>query len=90
MIKKSWNVLKEVMEMDRKTKLRVLGKLLDAGFDDEKKIMSFGIKDMMASDIRSDEIRVVVELQEATKNHKVISFLADKAKKGFEGGRENG
>lgn len=73
--------------MDRKTKLRVLNKLLDAGYDDEKAILGFGIKDMQISGIRSEEIAIVIDLQEATKNHKVISFLADEKKKSFEGGQ---
>ena len=30
--------------MDRKAKLRIFGKLLDAGFDDEKKVMNFQLK----------------------------------------------
>ena len=54
--------------MDRKTKLRIFGKLLDAGFDDEKKVMSFELKDMLTTDIRNDEIGAVIELQQAVKN----------------------
>lgn len=67
--------------MDRKTKLRIFGKLLDAGFDDEKKVMSFELKDMLTTDIRNDEIGAVIELQQAVKNHKVIAYFADKAEK---------
>lgn len=63
--------------MDRKLKLKVINKLLDAGFDDEKKVMNFAMKDMLVCDIRGEEIGVVLELQDATKSHKVISFLAD-------------
>ena len=59
--------------MDRKLKMKVITKLLDAGFDDEKKVMNFGMKDMLLCEVRGEEI----ELQEAVRTHKVISFLAD-------------
>lgn len=62
--------------MDRKLKLRVINKLLDAGFDEEKKIVGFGMRDMLVCDVRGEEIGVVLELQNAVKGHKVISFLA--------------
>ena len=71
--------------MDRKTKMRVLNKLIDAGYDDEKKVINFGLRDMQAADVKSEEIGVLIELQEATKNHKVISFFADEVKKNKEG-----
>ena len=78
--------------MDRKTKFRIFGKLLDAGFEDEKKVMSFELRDMLTTDIRNDEIGAVIELQQAVKNHKVIAYFADKAEKTEEkknGGFEN-
>ena len=53
--------------MDRKAKLRIFGKLLDAGFDDEKKVMNFQLKDLLETDIRNDEIGAVIELQQAVK-----------------------
>ena len=59
-------------------KLKVINKLLDAGFDDEKKVMAFGMRDMLICEIKGEEIGVVLELQDATKSHKVISFLADR------------
>ena len=67
--------------MDRKAKLRVFGKLLDAGFDDDKKVLAFELKDVMTTDLKIDDVPVIVELQEAVKNHKVIAFFADEAKK---------
>ena len=63
--------------MDRKLKMKVITKLLDAGFDDEKKVINFGMKDMLRCEIRGEEIGAVIELQEAVRTHKVISFLAD-------------
>ena len=69
-----------MQQLDRKLKLRVINKLLDAGFDEEKKIVGFGMRDMLVCDVRGEEIGVVLELQNAVKGHKVISFLAgDKA-----------
>ena len=78
--------------MDRKAKLRIFGKLLDAGFDDEKKVMNFQLKDLLETDIRNDEIGAVIELQQAVKNHKVIAYFADKAEETGQkrnGGYEN-
>lgn len=78
--------------MDRKAKLRIFGKLLDAGFDDEKKVMNFQLKDLLATDIRNDEIGAVIELQQAVKHHKVIAYFADKAEETGQkrnGGYEN-
>ena len=47
--------------MDRKLKLKVINKLLDAGFDDEKKVMNFAMKDMLVCDIKGEEIGVVLD-----------------------------
>lgn len=57
--------------------MKVITKLLDAGFDDEKKVINFGMKDMLLCEVRGEEIGAVIELQEAVRTHKVISFLAD-------------
>ena len=57
--------------------MKVITKLLDAGFDDEKKVMNFGMKDMLLCEVRGEEIGAVIELQEAVRTHKVISFLAE-------------
>lgn len=65
-----------MLKLDRKLKLKVINKLLDAGFDEEKKIVGFGMRDMLICDVRGEEIGVVLELQNAVKGHKVISFLA--------------
>ena len=63
--------------MDRKLKMKVFTKLLDAGFDDQKKVINFGMKDMLLCEVSGEEIGAVIELQEAVRTHKVISFLAD-------------
>ena len=39
--------------------------------------MNFGMKDMLLCEVRGEEIGAVIELQEAVRTHKVISFLAD-------------
>ena len=79
--------------MDRKAKMKVLEKLIDAGFNDEKKVTNFGLADIVTAKIDNKEIPIVIELREAAKNHKVISFLAgetEKKKTNVLGGKENG
>ena len=79
--------------MDRKAKIKVLEKLIDAGFDDEKKVNNFELADIVTAKIDNKEIPIVIELREAAKNHKVIAFLAGEAEKkkvNITGGRENG
>ena len=79
--------------MDRKAKMKVLEKLIDAGFNDEKKVTNFELADIVTAKIDKKEIPIVIELREAAKNHKVISFLAgetEKKKTNVLGGKENG
>ncbi|MDO4746244.1 MAG: hypothetical protein U0K95_06350 [Eubacterium sp.] len=79
--------------MDRKAKMKVLEKLIDAGFNDEKKVTNFELADIVTAKIDNKEIPIVIELREAAKNHKVISFLAgetEKKKTNVLGGKENG
>ena len=75
--------------MDRKAKLRVLNKLLDSGYDDERKVMDFGISDMLVCDIRGDEIGIVLEFQKAAKKHSVIAYLGADDRVSNEGGNVN-
>lgn len=74
--------------MDRKARIRVMEKLIDAGFDDEKKVTNFELADIVTAKLDNKEIPVIIELREAAKNHKVISFFADKLEK-KEGGSDN-
>lgn len=67
--------------MDRKGKIKVLEKLIDAGFDDEKKVTNFELADIVTAKIDNKEIPIVIEFREAAKNHKVISFLAGETEK---------
>lgn len=79
--------------MDRKAKIKVLEKLIDAGFDDEKKVTNFELADIVTAKIDNKEIPIVIELREAAKNHKVIAFLAGEVEKkriNETGGRING
>ena len=79
--------------MDRKAKMKVLEKLIDAGFNDEKKVTNFELADIVTAKIDNKEIPIVIELREAAKNHKVISFLAgetEKKKTNVLGVKENG
>ena len=72
--------------MDRKMKIKVFTKLLDAGFDTEKAITDFGLKDMKTAEIRGNEITMLLELQEAVRKNKVISFFANEKTSVKEGG----
>ena len=74
--------------MDRKVKIRVLNKLLDAGYDNEKSIQDFGLKDMQKCDLRGDEIEAVITLQEAIKKNKVIAYFADEKTMTEKGGEK--
>ena len=79
--------------VDRKSKIKVLEKLIDAGFDNEKKVTNFELADIVTAKIDNKEIPIVIEMREAAKNHKVIEFLAgeiEKKKVNITGGRENG
>ena len=78
--------------MDRKARIRVMEKLIDAGFDDEKKIQNFELADIVVAKIDNKEIPILIELREAVKNHKVISYFTGEVKKkkiDNVGGKEN-
>lgn len=78
--------------MDRKMKIKVLEKMIDAGFSDEKKVQNFELADIVTAKLDNKEIPIVIELREAVKQHKVISYLAgenEKKKANVIGGKEN-
>lgn len=82
----------EVETLDRKAKIRVMEKLIDAGFDDEKKIQNFELADIVVAKIDNKEIPMLIEFREAVKNHKVVSYFAGETRKKKEddvGGKEN-
>ena len=59
-----------------KSKLKTLNKLTDEGFDTEKKITSIDMKIAYDHGL-SGEIGVILELQEAIRDRKVISYLCN-------------
>ena len=63
------------MTADR-NKLKTLNKLTDEGFDTEKKITSIDMKIAYDHGL-SGEIGVILELQEAIRDRKVIAYLCN-------------
>lgn len=61
----------------KKMKLKVITKLFDAGYTDEKAIAAIGIKELVALKLTSDETEVLYELQNAIKKNKVIYYLGN-------------
>ncbi|WP_025656247.1 hypothetical protein [Faecalicatena contorta] len=63
--------------MAKNTKaVRTLNKLLDAGYDTEKSILSMSMEDMLRMPgITVTELAVINELQKHVKSNKVITFL---------------
>lgn len=59
-----------------KSKLKTLNKLTDEGFDTEKKITSIDMKIAYDHGL-SGEIGVILELQEAIRDRKVIGYLCN-------------
>ena len=59
-----------------KSKLKTLNKLMDEGFDTEKKITSIDMKIAYDHGL-SGEIGVILELQEAIRDRKVIAYLCN-------------
>lgn len=59
-----------------KSKLKTLNKLTDEGFNTEKKITSIDMKIAYDHGL-SGEIGVILELQEAIRDRKVISYLCN-------------
>ena len=59
-----------------KNKLKTLNKLTDEGFDTEKKITSIDMKVAYEHGL-SGEIGVILELQEAIRDRKVIAYLCN-------------
>ena len=59
-----------------KSKLKTLNKLTDEGFDTEKKITSINMKIAYDHGL-SGEIGVILELQEAIRDRKVIAYLCN-------------
>ena len=63
--------------MNRATKMKVLNKLLKAGFDSEEAIREFDFLDIDKTELVFSEMKAVGGLKEAIKNRKIISYLAE-------------
>lgn len=59
-------------------RMTVLKKVIDQGFDDEKKVLSITAEQMTTFCRSIDEISSIVELKKAIKANRLISFLAGK------------
>ena len=58
--------------------IKVLNKVLDAGFTDEKAIAAMTIDDILKMQgVTVTDIGIINELQKSIKANKVISFLGD-------------
>ena len=67
------------MPMER-TKLRVVNKLLDSGYDTEKKITGMDTPMMIAiKSITIPEVQIILELQKAIKDRKIFEYLREAA-----------
>lgn len=56
--------------------VRILGKLFDMGFDDEKAIASMTMDDILSiKGITVSDIELINSLQKTIKEHKVLAFL---------------
>jgi len=61
-----------------KQKIKVVTKLIDAGFSNEKDILALGLSEIAdMENISKPEISVICELQKAIKANRVISFLTE-------------
>ncbi|MBR1744137.1 MAG: hypothetical protein IJ733_20210 [Lachnospiraceae bacterium] len=56
--------------------VRSIGKLIEAGFDDEKKIAAMTVDDMLKlPNVNISELTMISRIQKAVKANKVITFL---------------
>lgn len=63
--------------IDRKTAQKIMNKVIDAGYRDEKTILSLTTEKIVEiKGITVPEIVLILELQKAIKGNKVVSFLA--------------
>ena len=66
------------MDELNKQKIKVLTKLIDAGFSSEKDILALGLSEIAdMENISKPEISVICELKKAIKANRVISFLTE-------------
>ena len=69
--------------MEKKTALRILNKVMDAGYNEEKSILALTTEKILEiKGITVPEIAGIIELQKAIKANKVITFLAGETEDG--------
>ena len=67
--------LPKIMAMNN-NRMRILKKVMDAGFNSEKEIIAITTKEMVRFCRNIQEISEVLELQEAVKGNKLITYLS--------------
>lgn len=61
-----------------KTKLNILNRVIDSGADTEKKITALDIHKMLEiPNIKTPELKIILDLQDAIKKRETIAFLSD-------------
>lgn len=61
---------------------KLLNKVFNAGFVDEKSILAIQLEDLeKIPDISSTDISIIIELKKAIKNKRIIAFLSCKDEK---------
>ena len=61
-----------------KTKLNILNRVIDFGADTEKKITALDIHKMLEiPNIKTPELKIILDLQDAIKKREAIAFLAE-------------
>ena len=61
-----------------KTKLNILNRVIDFGADTEKKITALDIHEMLEiPNIKTPELKIIIDLQDAIKKRETIAFLAE-------------
>ena len=61
-----------------KTKLNILNRVIDSGADTEKKITALDNHEMLEiPNIKTPELKIILDLQDAIKKRETIAFLSD-------------
>lgn len=61
-----------------KIKLNILNRVIDFGADTEKKITALSIHEMLEiPNIKTPELKIILDLQDAIKKRETIAFLSD-------------
>ncbi len=66
------------MKYNLNSKAKILEKIFNAGFTDEKSILTIQLDDLQKiSDISSNDILMIINLKKAIRNKKIIAFFYD-------------